>query len=106
MQAVADRTRAALKRKRYKSFILGGGVSLNSRIRAVLNEEDPDDIFPDEDLTFTSQDEETATVDEKGVVTGVAAGEAVITIEYKALNAAGEEEVILTKDAKVTVIGD
>ena len=29
VQAVADRTRAALKRKRYKSFILGGGVSLN-----------------------------------------------------------------------------
>ena len=38
VQAVADRTRAALKRKKYKSFILGGGVSLNSRIRAVLNE--------------------------------------------------------------------
>ena len=38
VQAVADRTRAALRRKRYKSFILGGGVSLNSRIRTVLNE--------------------------------------------------------------------
>ena len=38
VQAVADRTRAALRRKRYKSFILGGGVSLNSRIRAVLTE--------------------------------------------------------------------
>ena len=38
VQAVADRTRAALKRKRYKSFILGGGVSLNSRVRAVLAE--------------------------------------------------------------------
>ena len=38
VQAVADRTRAALKRKRYKSFILGGGVSLNSRIRTVLSE--------------------------------------------------------------------
>ena len=38
VQAVADRTRAALNRKRYKSFILGGGVSLNSRIRAVLTE--------------------------------------------------------------------
>ena len=38
VQAVADRTRAALRRKNYKSFILGGGVSLNSRIRAVLNE--------------------------------------------------------------------
>ena len=36
VQAVADRTRTALKRKKYKSFILGGGVSLNSRIRAVL----------------------------------------------------------------------
>ena len=38
VQAVADRTRTALRRKRYKSFILGGGVSLNSRIRTVLNE--------------------------------------------------------------------
>ena len=38
VQAVADRTRTALRRKRYKSFILGGGVSLNSRIRAVLKE--------------------------------------------------------------------
>ena len=38
VQAVADRTRTALRRKRYRSFILGGGVSLNSRIRAVLNE--------------------------------------------------------------------
>ena len=38
VQAVADRTRTALKRKRYKSFVLGGGVSLNSRIRAVLSE--------------------------------------------------------------------
>ena len=38
VQAVADRTRAALNRKRYKSFILGGGVSLNSRIRTVLAE--------------------------------------------------------------------
>ena len=38
VQAVADRTRTALKRKRYKAFILGGGVSLNSRIRAVLTE--------------------------------------------------------------------
>ena len=36
VQAVADRTRTALRRKRYRSFILGGGVSLNSRIRAVL----------------------------------------------------------------------
>ena len=38
VQAVADRTRTALRRKNYKSFILGGGVSLNSRIRAVLTE--------------------------------------------------------------------
>ena len=38
VQAVADRTRAALRRARYKAFILGGGVSLNSRIRAVLTE--------------------------------------------------------------------
>ena len=38
VQAVADRTRTALRRKRYRSFILGGGVSLNSRIRVVLGE--------------------------------------------------------------------
>ena len=37
-QAVADRTRAALKRRRCSAFVLGGGVSLNSRIRAVLGE--------------------------------------------------------------------
>lgn len=37
-QAIADRTRTALKRRAYKSLILGGGVSLNSRIRAVLTE--------------------------------------------------------------------
>ena len=36
VQAVADRTCAALRRKSYKAFVLGGGVSLNSRIRAVL----------------------------------------------------------------------
>ncbi|HBO99355.1 MAG TPA: tRNA (adenosine(37)-N6)-threonylcarbamoyltransferase complex transferase subunit TsaD [Verrucomicrobia bacterium] len=36
VQAIADRTRTALKRKRYKSFIVGGGVSLNSRLRTVL----------------------------------------------------------------------
>ncbi len=35
-QAIADRTRAALRRRLYKSLVLGGGVSLNSRIRAVL----------------------------------------------------------------------
>ena len=60
---------------------------------------------PYEDLTFTSKDETTATVDAKGVVRGVKAGEAVITIEYKALNESGEQEVILTKDAKATVVG-
>ena len=38
VRAVADRTRAALRRRRYRSFILGGGVSLNSRIRAVLTD--------------------------------------------------------------------
>ena len=37
-QAVADRTRRALRRRRYRAFIFGGGVSLNSRIRAVLGE--------------------------------------------------------------------
>lgn len=34
--AVADRTRTALKRGDYRSFIIGGGVSLNSRLREVL----------------------------------------------------------------------
>ena len=38
VQAVADRTRAALRRKRYRTLVIGGGVSLNSRIRAVLTE--------------------------------------------------------------------
>ena len=61
---------------------------------------------PYEDLTFTSKNEDVATVDAKGVVTGVKAGEAVITIEYKALNESGEQEVILTKDAKATVVGE
>ena len=36
--AIADRTRTALRRRRYRSFVLGGGVSLNSRIRAGLSE--------------------------------------------------------------------
>ncbi len=38
VQAVADRTRTALRRGRYKALLLGGGVSLNSRLRAVLGE--------------------------------------------------------------------
>ncbi|MBQ1569256.1 MAG: tRNA (adenosine(37)-N6)-threonylcarbamoyltransferase complex transferase subunit TsaD [Kiritimatiellae bacterium] len=38
VQAVADRTRTALRRRGYKAFVLGGGVSLNSRLRAVLSE--------------------------------------------------------------------
>ena len=37
VQALADRTRTALRRRRYEAFILGGGVSLNSRVRAVLS---------------------------------------------------------------------
>ena len=36
VQALADRTRTALRRRRYSAFVLGGGVSLNSRVRAVL----------------------------------------------------------------------
>ncbi len=36
VQAIADRTRTALKRRRYKAFVVGGGVSLNSRLRTVL----------------------------------------------------------------------
>ena len=38
VQAVADRTRTALGRRRYRALVLGGGVSLNSRIRAALGE--------------------------------------------------------------------
>ena len=36
--ALADRTRAALRRRGYRALVLGGGVSLNSRIRAVLGD--------------------------------------------------------------------
>lgn len=36
VQAVADRTRRALGRGGYRSLIVGGGVSLNSRLREVL----------------------------------------------------------------------
>lgn len=36
VQAVADRTATALKRRNYRALIVGGGVSLNSRLRAVL----------------------------------------------------------------------
>lgn len=38
VQAVADRTDAALRRCRSKALIVGGGVSLNSRLREVLSE--------------------------------------------------------------------
>lgn len=36
--AVADRTRTALRRAEYRSFIIGGGVSLNSRLRESLSQ--------------------------------------------------------------------
>ena len=38
VQALADRTRTALRRLGRRTLVLGGGVSLNSRIRAVLGE--------------------------------------------------------------------
>ena len=38
VSALADRTRTALARGRHKALLLGGGVSLNSRVRAVLAE--------------------------------------------------------------------
>lgn len=38
VQAVADRTRTALRRRKYRALIVGGGVSLNSRLRAVLQD--------------------------------------------------------------------
>ena len=56
---------------------------------------------PYEDLTFTSLDTGIATVNDKGVVTGVSAGEAVIRVEYK-----DGETVVLTKDANATVVGE
>lgn len=59
---------------------------------------------PYEDLTFTSKDTAVATVDAKGVVTGVAAGEAVVTVEYKT-GSGDSEKVILSKDAKIVVVG-
>ena len=37
VQSVAERTRTALSRRDYKALVLGGGVSLNSRIRTVLS---------------------------------------------------------------------
>lgn len=37
VQVVADRTRRALSRRKYRSLIIGGGVSLNSRLREVLS---------------------------------------------------------------------
>jgi N6-L-threonylcarbamoyladenine synthase len=36
VEAVAERTLAALRRRDYKALIVGGGVSLNSRLRTVL----------------------------------------------------------------------
>lgn len=38
VQAVADRVRSALRRGNYRALIVGGGVSLNSRLRTVLVE--------------------------------------------------------------------
>ncbi len=38
VQVVANRTRRALTRRDYRSLIIGGGVSLNSRLRTVLAE--------------------------------------------------------------------
>ena len=38
VRSLADRTRTALRRREYKALILGGGVSLNSRVRSRLAE--------------------------------------------------------------------
>ena len=46
VQAVADRTRHALRRGGYRAMIAGGGVSLNSRLRAVLAETCADARIP------------------------------------------------------------
>ena len=37
VRALSDCTKAAFRRRRYKTFVLGGGVSLNSRVREVLS---------------------------------------------------------------------
>lgn len=58
--------------------------------------------IPYEDLTFTSLHTDIATVDKNGLVTGVAAGEAVVTVELMD----GDGAVVLSKEAKVTVVGD
>lgn len=52
-----------------------------------------------EDLTFTSADTAIVTVNEKGIVTGVAEGNTDVTVEYKV-----NDEVKLTKTAKIEVI--
>ena len=36
--SLADRTRAALRRQPYRSLVVGGGVSLNARLRSRLKE--------------------------------------------------------------------
>ena len=36
--SISDRTRTALRRRRYSSFVVGGGVSLNARLRVRLRE--------------------------------------------------------------------
>jgi len=36
--SLADRTRSALRRQRYKALVVGGGVSLNARLRSRLKE--------------------------------------------------------------------
>ena len=61
--------------------------------------------IPYDELTFTSADETIATVDNTGLVTGVKEGETTITIEYKTLNEEGEEVIVLSKDAKISVVG-
>ena len=38
VEAIADRTRAALRRNRYSSLVVGGGVSLNASLRAKLSQ--------------------------------------------------------------------
>ena len=59
--------------------------------------------IPYEDLTFTSNDTTIATVDAKGVVTGVTAGTTTVKIELKTI-VDGAETVVLRKDADVTVV--
>lgn len=71
------------------------GQSASIEWKVVL---DPDDMG----VTFSSSNTSVATVDEDGKVTAVAEGEAVITVETKAVNSHGEK---VSEDVALNVTG-